>query len=236
MTELPLFDSPEAKLKGDITWKQMLSQEKQRPYFIDLMAFVQQERQSGQIVYPPKDEMFNAFKYCEANDVKVVIIGQDPYHGPNQAHGLCFSVKKGNKIPPSLRNIYKELVDDVEGFTPPVHGELTKWAQQGVLLLNTVMTVRDGQAHSHKNKGWERFTDTVIQGISDSLHGVVFLLWGSPAQKKAQLIDTTRHHILTAAHPSPLSANRGFLGCKHFSQANQLLRQNGKPVIDWRIE
>lgn len=217
------------------TWEDLIGKEKQQPYFKSLLSFVEQERNSGQVIYPANSEVFNAFKYCPADKCKVVIIGQDPYHGPNQAHGLSFSVKKGNKIPPSLRNIYKELSQDVPNFTIPQHGELIAWAEQGVLLLNTVLTVRDGQAHSHKNKGWERFTDSVISTISERLEGLVFLLWGAPAQKKMSLIDQHKHWIFTAAHPSPLSAHRGFLGCRHFSLANQKLEQNGQSPIDWHI-
>lgn len=221
--------------KTDVTWQDLLGAEKQQAYFQSLMAFVAQERASGQVIYPPQQDLFNAFKFCQASNVKVVIIGQDPYHGANQAHGLCFSVRKGNKIPPSLRNIYKELEQDIDSFTSPAHGDLTQWATQGVLLLNTVLTVRNAQAHSHKNQGWERFTDTVINKISSHLEGVVFLLWGSPAQKKTSMIDTSKHYILTAAHPSPLSAHRGFFGCKHFSQANQILEKTGRAVIEWQI-
>jgi uracil-DNA glycosylase len=217
------------------TWQTLLGDEKQKPYFIELMAFVEQERAEGQLVYPPREDVFNAFKLCQAQDVKIVILGQDPYHGPNQAHGLSFSVKKGNPIPPSLRNIYKELAQDIDGFNTPSHGDLTHWAKQGVLLLNTVFTVRDGQAHSHKNKGWESFTDTVIAKLSEARSDLVFLLWGAPAQKKVNLIDTSKHYILTAAHPSPLSAYRGFLGCKHFSEANRLLEQNQLTPIDWQV-
>lgn len=230
------METQSTKLKSaDLTWQDLLGDEKQQDYFQSLMAFVQQERTSGELIYPPKEDVFNAFKYCQAHNVKVVIIGQDPYHGPNQAHGLCFSVRRGNRIPPSLRNIYKELEQDIEKFSTPKHGELTAWAEQGVLLLNTVFTVRDGQAHSHKNRGWERFTDTVIAKVSESLSGVVFLLWGSPAQKKASLIDTSKHYILTAAHPSPLSAHRGFLGCKHFSETNRLLLKDNRGLIQWQV-
>lgn len=218
------------------TWEDLIGEEKQQPYFTELLAFVTRERESGQTIYPQNSEEFNAFKFCPAAKCKVVIIGQDPYHGANQAHGLSFSVKKGNKIPPSLRNIYKELSQDIPGFISPSHGELTAWAEQGVLLLNTVLTVRDGHAHSHKNQGWERFTDTVISTISERLQGVVFLLWGAPAQKKASLINTNKHFIFKSAHPSPLSAHRGFLGCKHFSLANQTLEKSGQSPIDWQIK
>ncbi|WP_371194215.1 uracil-DNA glycosylase [Glaciecola sp. SC05] len=221
--------------RNALNWEDLLASEKAQEYFTTLMQFVAQERASGQTIYPPKQDVFNAFKYCEVSNLKVVIIGQDPYHGPNQAHGLCFSVRRGNKVPPSLRNIYKELSQDIEGFNIPEHGELTDWAKQGVLLLNTVLTVRDGQAHSHKNQGWETFTDTVISRISENLEGLVFLLWGSPAQKKASLIDMSKHYILSAAHPSPLSAHRGFWGCKHFSETNRILKKNDLSPIQWQV-
>jgi uracil-DNA glycosylase len=219
-----------------VTWQALIGEEKEQAYFTELLAFVEKERNDGKIVYPPSADVFNAFKLCSADNCKVVILGQDPYHGPNQAHGLSFSVKKGNKIPPSLRNIYKELSQDIDGFVIPSHGELTGWAQQGVLLLNTVLTVRDSEAHSHKNKGWERFTDRVIQALSEHDDALVFLLWGAPAQKKSTLIDTNKHFILSAPHPSPLSAHRGFLGCRHFSQTNELLISAGKVPINWQIE
>nr|WP_136250641.1 uracil-DNA glycosylase [Ningiella ruwaisensis] len=226
---------PDSLSPAKPTWSDLLGAEKQKDYFRQLMQFVANERAEGYVIYPPEKDVFNAFTFCEAHEVKVVIIGQDPYHGPQQAHGLCFSVLKGNKIPPSLRNIYKELANDIPDFKIPQHGELSAWAEQGVLLLNTVLTVRDAQAHSHKNKGWEQFTDTVIAKVSDALDGLVFLLWGAPAQKKASLIDTSKHSILKAAHPSPLSAHRGFLGCKHFSQVNAILAQQGKQAINWQV-
>ncbi|TNF11594.1 MAG: uracil-DNA glycosylase, partial [Vibrionaceae bacterium] len=177
---------------------------------------------------------FNAFRFTEFNQVKVVILGQDPYHGPNQAHGLCFSVQPGIKTPPSLVNMYKELAQDIPGFQIPNHGYLKSWAEQGVLLLNTVLTVEQGQAHSHANTGWETFTDRVIDALNQNGQGIVFLLWGSHAQKKGRMIDRQRHHVLMAPHPSPLSAHRGFLGCRHFSQTNQLLEQQGKAPINWQ--
>lgn len=218
------------------TWEILLGPEKEKPYFVDLLEFVKTRRELGHTVFPPAKEVFSAFALSPAEKVKVVILGQDPYHGFGQAHGLCFSVVKGVKIPPSLRNIYKELSDDIDGFQMPVHGDLTKWAQQGILLLNTVLTVEEGQAHSHKGKGWETFTDKVIMQVSEHLSDVIFLLWGAPAQKKIKLIDTSKHHILTSVHPSPLSAHRGFLGCKHFSQTNDLLRQMNKAIIDWQVD
>ncbi|MCW8879054.1 MAG: uracil-DNA glycosylase [Kangiellaceae bacterium] len=217
------------------SWTDILAEEKQQDYFKQTMQYVASRREQGVTVFPPKEDVFNAFKVTPFEQVKVVILGQDPYHGPNQAHGLCFSVKHGIKPPPSLVNMYKELQTDISGFQIPSHGYLQKWAEQGVLLLNTVLTVEQGQAHSHKHLGWEQFTDKVIQGISDYGQGVVFLLWGSHAQKKGNCIDTQKHHVLKAPHPSPLSAHRGFFGCKHFSKANELLVAQGKEQIDWCI-
>lgn len=198
------------------------------------LAHVAGERAAGKIVYPPDADVFNAFKLTPFDTLKVVILGQDPYHGPNQSHGLCFSVVKGNKIPPSLRNIYKELAADIHNFVVPSHGDLSYWAEQGILLLNTVLTVEQAQAHSHKKIGWEQFTDGVISTINSQCENVIFLLWGAPAQKKAILIDEQRHTILTAIHPSPLSAHRGFFGCKHFSKTNQILSSQGRKPIDWQ--
>ncbi|AXW88715.1 uracil-DNA glycosylase [Lonsdalea britannica] len=216
-----------------LTWHDVLSQEKQQPYFTDTLKFVHQEREAGKVIYPPQQDVFNAFRYTEFHDVKVVILGQDPYHGPNQAHGLSFSVRPGIPAPPSLANIYKELASDIPGFEIPRHGFLQSWAQQGVLLLNTVLTVEGGKAHSHANLGWETFTDKVIAALNSHGEGIVFLLWGSHAQKKGNIIDQQRHHVLKAPHPSPLSAHRGFMGCRHFSQANHLLEQQGLSPIDW---
>jgi uracil-DNA glycosylase len=216
-------------------WKTLLRSEKEKEYFTELLTFVENKRKSGVNVYPPKQNVFNAFSLTPCNQVKVVILGQDPYHQEGQAHGLCFSVQDGVKIPPSLRNIYKELSDDIEGFSQPVNGNLTKWAEQGVLLINTVMTVEEGNANSHKGKGWETFTDTVIKLVSEHLDDVIFLLWGKPAHQKIKLIDTSKHHVLTSVHPSPLSAYRGFFGCKHFSQTNDLLVKLGKAPIDWQV-
>ncbi|KZX00819.1 uracil-DNA glycosylase [Pseudoalteromonas luteoviolacea] len=217
------------------TWRDLLGAEKQQTYFQDTMNYVAQRRAEGVTVYPPEDKVFEAFKTTELEQVKVVILGQDPYHGPNQAHGLCFSVLPGVKSPPSLANMYKELAQDIPGFETPNHGYLLPWAEQGVLLLNTVLTVEQGQAHSHKHLGWEHFTDVVIDKINTHCEGVIFLLWGSHAQKKGKAIDSTRHYVLRAPHPSPLSAHRGFFGCKHFSQANQLLQSMGKTPIDWQV-
>jgi len=198
------------------------------------LNYVANERAAGKIIFPAQTDVFNAFKLTKPDNLKVVILGQDPYHGLNQSHGLCFSVLKENKIPPSLRNIYKELASDIPHFTTPEHGELNYWAQQGVLLLNTVLTVEQAQAHSHKNIGWEQFTDGVIATINSEFDSIIFLLWGAPAQKKSTLIDESRHTILTSVHPSPLSAYRGFFGCRHFSMANQILQSLGKQPIDWQ--
>ncbi|OCQ20540.1 uracil-DNA glycosylase [Pseudoalteromonas luteoviolacea] len=217
------------------TWRDLLGAEKQQIYFQDTMNYVAQRRTQGVTVYPPEDKVFEAFKATELDQVKVVILGQDPYHGPNQAHGLCFSVLPGIKPPPSLANMYKELAQDIPGFEIPNHGYLLPWAEQGVLLLNTVLTVEQGQAHSHKHLGWEHFTDVVIDKINTHCEGIVFLLWGSHAQKKGKAIDSKRHHVLRAPHPSPLSAHRGFFGCKHFSQANDLLQSMGKRPINWQV-
>ncbi|BFQ93566.1 uracil-DNA glycosylase [Gallibacterium anatis] len=217
------------------TWRDMIGSEKAQPYFQHILQQVQQQRDSGKIIYPPKADVFNAFRYTEFDQVKVVILGQDPYHGPNQAHGLAFSVRPNVQIPPSLQNIYKELSQDIAGFQIPNHGYLVDWAQQGVLLLNTVLTVEQGKAHSHANFGWETFTDHVIATLNQHTQGLVFLLWGSHAQKKGQFIDRQKHCVLTAPHPSPLSAHRGFFGCHHFSCTNQYLIQQGKTPINWSL-
>lgn len=217
-----------------MTWQEAIGEEKSKEYFKQVLSFVKAERAKGKTIYPPQKDIFNALKAAEFEDVKVVIIGQDPYHGPRQAHGMCFSVQKGVRVPPSLKNIFKELHDDL-GIAEPNHGNLQKWADQGVLLLNTVLTVEAGNAHSHAGKGWEKFTDKIIQQLNESREGLIFLLWGSPAQKKAAFIDPTKHYILKAPHPSPLSAHRGFLGCKHFSKTNALLEKLGKKPIDWAL-
>lgn len=219
----------------ELTWHDVIGAEKQQAYFQQTLSFVDAERQAGKVIYPPAKDVFNAFRFTEFNQVKVVILGQDPYHGPNQAHGLCFSVLPGIKPPPSLVNVYKELAQDIEGFQIPAHGFLQSWAEQGVLLLNTVLTVEQGKAHSHATSGWEVFTDRVIEAINQHQQGVVFLLWGSHAQKKGRFIDRNKHYVLSAPHPSPLSAHRGFLGCRHFSQTNQLLSQQGKTPIHWHL-
>lgn len=217
------------------TWSDVLGNEKRQPYFVEMLNEISRQRTQGVTVYPPQSDVFNAFSKTPLEQIKVVILGQDPYHGPLQAHGLCFSVPQGVKPPPSLGNIYKELASDIEGFEIPKHGNLTAWAEQGVLLLNTVLTVQAGQAHSHAKLGWEHFTDTVIQAISDNTEGIVFLLWGGHAQRKAARVDTQKHHILKAPHPSPLSAHRGFLGCGHFSQANALLTASNRQPINWQV-
>ncbi|XP_052447513.1 uracil-DNA glycosylase [Carassius gibelio] len=215
------------------SWEAALSAELGKPYFRSLMSFVAEERQKHTI-YPPPDEVFTWTQECDIKDVKVVILGQDPYHGASQAHGLCFSVQRPVPPPPSLVNIFKELASDIEGFEHPGHGDLSGWAKQGVLLLNAVLTVRAHQANSHKDKGWETFTDAVIHWLSTHTQDLVFILWGAYAQKKGAAIDKERHHVLQTVHPSPLSAHRGFFGCKHFSQTNQLLRKSGKKPIDWK--
>ncbi|HDR1934195.1 TPA: uracil-DNA glycosylase, partial [Pasteurella multocida] len=209
--------------------------EKTQPYFKHILDQVHQVRASGKIVYPPPKEVFSAFQLTEFEAVKVVIIGQDPYHGPNQAHGLAFSVKPGVVPPPSLMNMYKELTQDIEGFQIPNHGYLVPWAEQGVLLLNTVLTVEQGKAHSHASFGWETFTDRVIAALNAQREKLVFLLWGSHAQKKGQFIDRQKHCVFTAPHPSPLSAHRGFLGCRHFSKTNAYLMAQGLSPIQWQL-
>ena len=217
------------------TWKDVIGIEKEQPYFQQILAQVQNARAAGRVIYPPQNEIFNAFKLTEFEQVKVVILGQDPYHGPNQAHGLAFSVKPNVPPPPSLVNMYKELATDIAGFQIPNHGYLVQWAQQGVLLLNTVLTVEQGLAHSHANFGWETFTDRVIAALNQQREHLVFLLWGSHAQKKGQFIDRERHCVLTAPHPSPLSAHRGFFGCRHFSKTNDYLRAHQISEINWQL-
>ncbi len=217
-----------------LTWHDVIGLEKQQAYFQQTLEFVEGERSAGKVIYPPAKDVFNAFRFTEFGDVKVVILGQDPYHGPNQAHGLCFSVLPGVKTPPSLVNMYKELAQDIPGFEIPNHGYLKSWAEQGVLLLNTVLTVEQGQAHSHAKTGWETFTDRVIEAINQHNENVIFLLWGSHAQKKGRVIDSQKHHVLMAPHPSPLSAHRGFFGSQHFSKTNQILSKLGKAPINWQ--
>jgi uracil-DNA glycosylase len=213
------------------TWKHRLSHEFDKPYFTQLIDFVKNEYQTATI-YPPGKEIFRAFDRCDFDDVKVVIIGQDPYHGPGQANGLCFSVRDGVRMPPSLLNIFKEILQDL-GKPLPQSGDLERWASQGVLLLNATLTVRASTPGSHQNKGWETFTDAVIKKISEEKENVVFLLWGAYAQKKGEIIDRSKHLVLISAHPSPFSADRGFFGCKHFSKANQYLASKGLKEIAW---
>jgi uracil-DNA glycosylase len=214
-------------------WLQVLKSEFEKPYFAALREFLVNEKRQFK-VFPPGDRIFAAFDHTPFEKVKVVILGQDPYHGDGQAHGLCFSVPKGVPHPPSLINIFKELQSDL-GISPPVSGNLEKWADQGVLLLNATLTVRAHQAGSHQQKGWETFTDEVIRQLSARHNGLVFILWGSYAQAKGALVDTGKHHILKSVHPSPLSVYRGFFGCRHFSQTNQLLVNEGKTAIDWSL-
>jgi uracil-DNA glycosylase len=214
-------------------WKKVLMDEFQSPYFISLKEFLVEEKLKHTI-YPPGNLIFNAFKHTPFDRVKVVILGQDPYHGKGQAHGLCFSVPQGIPKPPSLVNIFKELNSDLE-IPIPVHGNLERWADQGVLLINATLTVRDSQAGSHQKKGWETFTNRVIEKVSEVKSGVVFLLWGRYAQAKESLVDGSKHLILKSAHPSPLSAYNGFFGCRHFSQCNEYLIQQGGVGIDWRL-
>ena len=220
------------KLGND--WDDILADEWQKPYYLKLRAFLKNEY-STHTVYPDMNDIFNALKLTSFEGTKVVIIGQDPYHGFGQAHGLCFSVKKGVVPPPSLKNIYKELQSDI-GFKIPTHGELTSWAKQGILLLNNVLTVREGLPNSHKGKGWEIFTDRVIGELNRKETPVVFLLWGANAQKKAEIITNPKHYKLITVHPSPLSASRGFFGCKHFSKTNEILQKNHINPINWEIQ
>ncbi len=214
-------------------WNPVLRAEFEQPYWTELQTFVRDERQRGP-VYPPHDEMFAALHLTSLASTRVVILGQDPYHGPGQAHGLCFSVRRGVAVPPSLRNMLHELRDDL-GCEPPSHGNLEHWARQGVLLLNTTLTVRGGAAASHQGHGWETFTDRVISTVSNKTTPVVFVLWGAASRKKRTLIDTTRHIVIESAHPSPLSAHNGFFGSRPFSRVNAALRESGQEPIDWAI-
>ncbi len=216
------------------TWESFLAEQKQQPYFKSILEQLNNAYAQGQTVYPEKSDIYNAFTFTPYENVKVVIIGQDPYHGAGQAHGLCFSVKKGVAVPPSLKNIYKELHSDI-GFVIPSHGNLESWANQGVLLLNATLTVQAGQPQSHAKFGWQTFTDNVIKLLNDHPEPIVYLLWGASAQRKGQLIDRDKHHVLQSVHPSPLSAHRGFLGCKHFSQTNEILQSIGREPIVWDI-
>lgn len=218
-------------IKMEPSWKEKMTREFEKPYFQQLTAFVKSEYQA-QTVYPPGKEIFRAFDQCPFQDVKVVIIGQDPYHGHGQANGLCFSVREGQRMPPSLINIFKELKADLNKPIP-VSGELERWAKQGVLLLNATLTVRASSPGSHQNKGWEAFTDSVIKTLSDEKENLVFVLWGAYAQKKGEVIDRAKHHVIMSPHPSPFSADRGFFGSKPFSKTNAYLKSHGLPEIDW---
>jgi uracil-DNA glycosylase len=217
------------------SWLEVLHNEFHKDYMVKLREFLKQEQAAGHKTYPKNSDIFNAFWKTPFNDLKVVILGQDPYHGEHQAHGLSFSVQKGITPPPSLKNIYKELVTDIPGFIVPNHGDLTEWAEQGVLLLNASLTVRANTPGSHQKKGWEEFTDEVIKTISEKKTGIVFILWGAFAQAKAELIDQTKHFIIKSPHPSPFSADRGFFGSKPFSKTNAILVKEGKTPIDWQI-
>jgi uracil-DNA glycosylase len=222
------------KYKIPDSWSPYLLKEMEKSYMIGLVNFIQSERSKGKIIYPEDNEIFEAFKLTPFEKVKVVILGQDPYHGVGQAHGLCFSVKKGIKIPPSLVNIFKELKDDLK-IDPPQNGYLEPWAREGVLLLNSVLTVEAGEAGSHHGKGWEQFTDKIIEILNEKKNNLVFILWGGPAQKKASKVDETKHLVLKSVHPSPLSFYRGFLGSKPFSKTNKYLNENGKEEINWSL-
>ena len=221
-------------LEHALSWQKVLLPEFEQAYMQALMTFLQAEKEQGKTIYPDASHWFHALEACALDKVKVVILGQDPYHQPQQAHGLCFSVLPGIKTPPSLVNIYKELQSDLN-IPPANHGYLESWAKQGVLLLNAVLTVEDSQANAHKGKGWEQFTDKIMAIVNEHCDHVVFMLWGSYAQKKGAMIDRQRHCVLEAPHPSPLSAYRGFLGCQHFSQANSYLQQHDKQAIDWQL-
>lgn len=224
----------EDRVKLEPSWKERIGDYLGRPDMQALSAFLRTEKHAGKVIYPPGPEIFAAFDHTPFDAVRVVILGQDPYHGPNQAHGLCFSVRPGVQTPPSLQNIFKEINRDL-GIAPPDHGCLTPWADRGVLLLNATLTVQQGMAGSHQGKGWEGFTDAAIDALNREREGLVFMLWGSHAQKKGQLIDGRRHCVLRSVHPSPLSAHRGFLGCGHFSAANRYLESRGVAPIDWSL-
>jgi uracil-DNA glycosylase len=225
---------PDTEVKLEESWKRALASEFGSPHMQQLKAFLQSEKQNGKVIFPRGSEYFRALDLTALPEVKVVILGQDPYHGAGQAHGLCFSVQPGVRTPPSLVNIYKEMQADL-GIPPARHGFLESWARQGVLLLNSVLTVEQSLAASHQGKGWEKFTDAVIRTVNERCENVVFILWGSYAQKKAAFVDTTRHLVLKSAHPSPLSAHNGFLGSRPFSKANAYLEAHGKSPIDWAL-
>ena len=223
-------------VKIESSWKTVLKDEFTKPYFEQIVHFLKMEKMAGKTIYPPGPLIFNAFEQTPFDKVKVVLLGQDPYHGPGQAHGLCFSVQDGVAPPPSLINIFKEIQSDIGITMPSKKGNLTHWAQQGVLLLNAALTVRANEPFSHSKIGWAVFTDAVIQKVSELKTGIVFLLWGKFAQEKQTLIDETKHHVLKAAHPSPFSADKGFFNCRHFSKTNSLLQEQGKDPVDWKVE
>ncbi|MES2430841.1 MAG: uracil-DNA glycosylase [Bacteroidota bacterium] len=222
-------------VKMESSWKEVLKNEFTKPYFLEIVTFLKTEKMAGKTIFPPGQLIFNAFNQTPFNNTRVVILGQDPYHNPGQAHGLSFSVQAGVKPPPSLVNMYKEIHKDIGVAMPAAYGDLTAWAKQGVLLLNAILTVRANEPASHAKIGWMNFTDAVIQKLSEEREGIVFLLWGKFAQEKQVLIDETKHHILKAAHPSPFSADKGFFGCKHFSKTNELLVAQGHAPIDWKL-
>lgn len=228
----PEFESSVIELES--SWRKRLQADLDSEYMAQLRDFLREQKALGKTVYPAADKTFAALNAAPFDSVKVVILGQDPYHGPGQAHGLCFSVMRDIQVPPSLRNIYKELASDVN-FVPPTHGCLIEWARQGVLLLNSVLTVEESLAASHKGKGWERFTDSIVNHLNDEAESIVFILWGNYAQKKGAMIDRERHLVLQSAHPSPLSASRGFYGNHHFSKSNEYLQGQNKVAIDWQI-
>ena len=228
------MDTKTTDIKIEESWKEALKDEFQQPYFAAIQQILIDEKKAKNVVYPPDSLIFNAFNTTPFHDVKVVVIGQDPYHNPEEAMGLSFSVPKGKKVPPSLKRIYKEIANDIENFEIPAHGDLTFWAEQGVLLLNAMLTVQHKKPGSHKKIGWQSFTNAVIKKLSDEKEGIVFLLWGNFAKKKGELIDSTKHHILASPHPSPL-AGSGFFGNKHFISTNELLEKQGKEPINWQV-
>ncbi|CAD83229.1 uracil-DNA glycosylase [Candidatus Blochmanniella floridana] len=218
-----------------LTWQLLLSQEKNLPYFKNIFTILNQQKKSGKIIYPKQNDIFNVFRFTAFESIKVVIIGQDPYHGYNQAHGLAFSVPHGIPLPPSLKNIYKELETDIPGFIKPQHGCLSSWSKEGVFLLNSILTVEQGKSRSHAHIGWELFTDKVIHTLNTYRQNLVFLLWGKHAQQKSHIINNQKHHILITSHPSPISAKYGFLGCKHFSKTNTFLANQNQHIINWQL-
>lgn len=219
----------------ELTWHELLGPLKESDYFKNAMAAYDADVAAGHVCYPPRNEIFTAFRLTSFSDLKVVIIGQDPYHGPGQAHGLSFSVKPGVKVPPSLANMYKELTTDIPGFVAPSHGCLSSWASQGVLLLNNILTVEQGRPQSHEKRGWEEFTSKVIEQINANSEHIVYMLWGSKARNKCKVVDRSRNLVLEAVHPSPLSAYNGFFGCRHFSKANEYLMHWGKQPVNWQL-